>query len=595
MKSCVEAICADSTTSLDEIYKTIGEKSKSSNALYDKEITPLVEAIVKVKTDTNLSTISKLLEWLKKPTTLKNPGQIRIFNLFYHLKNLRKFSFKAKDNDPSTVEVDREKSKPKFQELNDSDFEKTALIGSQLMKIIGQSIFMEYDPSRLTLNYGDQLKAFLTQKIDSFSEKLKKIQEDPDLSFLSQSQFFKESVSYEKIKYQLLNASVINSAFLEALSNIEFTLNVILASSDEQQLKKFLLADEIETQKFIDAQKSEELLKEREKRLKSMMTLNHPVTSPSCRNVFEQGQIILPSQQEFHSFQLRISRLKLSFLDRTQTLACEASSKSYADEVSSWTPGFPYTKEQHLENLKAALQYELSEMKNQNSLRKEVLFDLDVENAITALFIPTEPVPENLGQEVDCDSLSVNPLPDATFSSINRYAVGPMTVKDMEAKSVLFHEWGHKLSKFLQNQKSCSDPSRLGKAQQCLHSMHTELPAGISMSQLADILISGDISKLGTRISFENRKYVDEDWADLIATHVDPAAKNFWCMTSKKTADADYAKLSLKNEDEGDTHSSSLFRLLHTHFIKNGSIPVQCEKALAARGEKPAFKNCLAE
>jgi hypothetical protein len=161
-----------------------------------------------------------------------------------------------------------------------------------------------------------------------------------------------------------------------------------------------------------------------------------------------------------------------------------------------------------------------------------------------------------------CEDMMPNIVPDAASLWNNEFASGPLTVKFPGiADGITFHEMAHKM--FLR--AGTCDSMR--SAMQCLKSLHAE--------------------------SSKPEQYLSEDFADLIASQVEGKDKNMACLFVQKTKNEDFAKLSLKNPSEGDTHSSDLFRVLHLDFLKNGKLTEQCQQALVAKDEAPTFKNCL--
>jgi hypothetical protein len=167
-----------------------------------------------------------------------------------------------------------------------------------------------------------------------------------------------------------------------------------------------------------------------------------------------------------------------------------------------------------------------------------------------------------------CEAMMPNLLPDAASLLNKGIVAGPLAVKLKEAEGITFHELGHKLYQHLKIDSSCVDKLKFSKIQRCLAQNH------------------------GIEDGKENI-YESEDFADLISASLDKQKANFSCLFTRKLRPEDYRKLSLRNEALSGDHSSDLFRLLHINFIKTGKIPEQCQQALAARGEKANFANCL--
>jgi hypothetical protein len=242
----------------------------------------------------------------------------------------------------------------------------------------------------------------------------------------------------------------------------------------------------------------------------------------------------------------------------------------------------PLTWEQYLVNLKSSLQRGLEKSKRSTAENDEI--DRSVQRDIfygIALATSDQSNDQSVSSaDQICQNLMINIFPDATYFANNSFVAGPLAIKFPEAEGILFHALGHWYYYFMMSQSDCSKLN-FEKTSACLLANHTEL----SNTELST---QQKLSSQG-----KETLYQVEDWSDLISTLADEKSKNVACLFAQKLTDEEYKDLSLRNQDAGDSHSSELFRLLHLHFLKNGSLPAQCEQALIARGEKANFKNCL--
>jgi hypothetical protein len=279
-----------------------------------------------------------------------------------------------------------------------------------------------------------------------------------------------------------------------------------------------------------------------------------------------------------------VAALKAQFAGKTKSLVCASAIQKYLADVEKWEANLPLSREAHLENMKVSLNRALTTSKKWKSFHVEIdrSPDRDVTYALrTAMDSPRGSGDEGSSADGVCMNLKPNITPDATMYMSDSFVAGPMVVKYPEAKGILFHELGHRLYYFLNYDKNCADRSAFQKTQACLLENHSELSSEEMKAQKKTI-------SLGNASAFES-----EDWADLVSSQVDSKSTNFACLFARKFKDQDYQELELKNKDESDVHSSYLFRLLHLNFLRTGQTPAACERALAARGEKVMFKNCL--
>ena len=92
-----------------------------------------------------------------------------------------------------------------------------------------------------------------------------------------------------------------------------------------------------------------------------------------------------------------------------------------------------------------------------------------------------------------------------------------------------------------------------------------------------------------------NGPYVEEDFADTVAGSSGQSVKgkNSWCQFLTLSYDRQQYQESNMQADDGDPHSSSLFRLLNFETMKNGHLPESCDKFLSTVKYQTHFSSCF--
>jgi len=563
MRSCVESICPSKDFSLSGKLEKIYEGTNKPNKSYENQIQPLIAAITKEDAYGKNATAESTLEWLKNSKNLDNPGAIRTYNLISATNSSSKFQYAMVNGSPG---VDVAKSRKNFPELSDDEYAQRVRIGNKALSAFLDKAIVEEDPARVQLVYGNKFKDRVNEVIASFEDKKKIIESDPDLKFLFQMKNFKEMVSGENLQKQFSDSGAINPETISNLNRANAILNLFVAAAKDPEFKKMLDSGPIDLKKEAAKLGTEQLLAERIKKQKAVLSGAEPILSAKCRAAFEMGQQVLPTQKELDAYKAKVEILKSKFLDKTKSLVCESSAKDYQTKISSLKSNLPLTKEQHLANMKESLSRALVEEKSAK-IKREETDKSEYRDAYYAIGIGALKAdhnnPTSASDDV-CEELMPNLTPDATTYFGDSFVSGPVAIKHKEGHGISNHELGHKLFHFMSYENFCGDKSQFTKARTCLTSLH-----------------EGD------------SKYESEDWADMISAQVDIKGPNFACYFARKLNDEDYKNLSMTNSEESDVHSSELFRLLHVNFIKTGKVPAQCLHALSARGEQANFKNCL--
>ena len=570
---CVAQICPDRQLSYTVAFENLTTKANQPDLYFEKVLGPLILEAAKLELEHNVFTLKETLEWLPSATVEKNPLVIRLSILTDASEKAKRVTWKYEN---SNIVVDREKSKAQFPELSSQDLDK---LSTRLEKLVGlQSLkpFKETDISSLLLRYeGDLLIKAIDKIFISLSANKKKLEDNPDAAFLRTFPMIQKMGDVEALRLQM-SVSGLDQVFIEKLNSEVLTMEIIVKLISDPDFVKVFDGPEIDVKKYA---KEKDLTKKiTEIVAKRQAPLDPAAVTATCRAQYAKAYEFLPSENELEVFKNSGDKMKQMFIDKTKDLICPENRGKYINVVKAWKPIYPLTREKYQKIIKTELEKNLKAANESKSNAVKVMKSSFRDSAFS-LSLSSLSETKTFYADDSCKSLEIEILPDAATFSGQGFIVGPWTVKNKNLVSITFHEMAHKLYKEAFS-GDCKDKSFLQKVQSCLASQHTEL-------SLEEQL--GDSSAL-----FFNKapKYDSEDWADLIAAAVSGADQNLGCALIPRTVgSADH--YSMKSSTKSDVHSSSFFRMLHFNFLKDGKIPESCEKALATKGEKPNFKNCL--
>jgi hypothetical protein len=186
-----------------------------------------------------------------------------------------------------------------------------------------------------------------------------------------------------------------------------------------------------------------------------------------------------------------------------------------------------------------------------------------------------------------CDAFKYSPMSDANYTTYGHIVLSFSTATGDEEDRLktIMHELGHSVSRAIAEDPEYS--AQLASVRKCLADQHAEeLPPQ-------------------TKKNYENAKaadpktngpYVEEDFADMIAGESggDVKGRTFWCKFLTLSDDRqEYHESQIQAED-GDSHSSSIFRLLHFETMKKGKLPDSCKSYLkTARYDEHFNSSCF--
>lgn len=570
MSSCIRSICPlDQASVQTEVSAAIAYADKP-DSFYEIELQPIVDALVRQSAESDKEDADYTLKWMKTAPDLESPGYIRIWNLAKTLGMAQRFEIELKDE---KFVVDQKKSRPKFSEVNDETFDRHVKIEEEVLKTYLAHLSSEHhypndDHAVNMMLYRERIQARARQTISAILSQSQKLQEDPQIGEMFKILLHSRLSSVDHVKNLIDEGLEVDTGSLDILSEVKMLLDVMSIAIDPAR-NSILDSAPIHLKKVIEGDKLNETLSRVRNRAQEILSNPSKTVSFTCQIAYASAQRFLPSEKEVEAFRRRIDSLKTRFIEQTKDLVCAADRESYQSQVRSWTPHYAITKERHRQLLKMNLQRQLrSVQKGREAFEGALSSDKrDQIFASTLPFIDGKEEKSTKSADDVCDLFIPDLTPDSAALHNGGFVVGPMPIRFPEAEGIVFHELGHHLLHSIENKKMCFDSKRIEKIRACLSSLHPE--------------------NSDSRRTF----YEAEDWSDLVSAGQGNSNKG--CLYRPQSDPEEYGRLSLVQTDSGDPHSSRLFRLLHIHFVESGEVTPQCHEALAARGEKPQFKNCL--
>lgn len=574
MQSCVEAICPDQNLSLQKVYRAIESRSLRADAVFEKELRPMIRTIAKEEAEENLNKIKKLRTWMKSSPAISKPYAIRAVNMLAANTFLDKFSILETSYGKF---VDAEKSRSAFPELSDEQFRNKVEIVNIFYGVTNEIPFPETNPERIRLLYpGSALKVKISSVLDELEKKSEKIKKNPDLNFLTQLPVFQERMSTTRLK-SIPTDDEVNPDSLAAINQVYAGLRLYEKLSEDKQFQKLLTTEPIDINELAKKLNIEKDLKTSEEISTRIAMNKEPLIESKCRLAYDAGQELLMDAKQVVGTREKANHSKEKFLKKVSEYLSKHSMRLVGNDAKDWNLVLPPTKERHVQLLKESLKKTEEHAKEWRKNEQGVDASADREIFMAMGLLSRWNTVDDMTNLSDADDVCEKHAPqmmsDAAYSASSGFIVGPLVTKfESKLDGVTYHELGH----LLYNRISGADISKktaawLGDTQACLIGNH-----------------ANDVSV--------GMKYLSEDFADLVSSQLDDKSNNKVCIMAHGTGRAqDYTKLSMKNADEDDVHPSDLYRLLHLNFLKHGSLPAVCEQGLKAKGEVANFKNCLTD
>lgn len=580
IQQCVETLCPDPGFSISKLKKSAFTSGSERSKLFDKELGPIIQEIARLEAEDDIAKNEYLLNWLKTAPKLDAPGPIRVFNFFSTARDFSSFQFKMEGN---SIVVDREKSLKNLPKSESQDFDFKVRIINQYLKTYDQTPFPETDPATVRLLFpGEKFKQKVSETIVHIRNTAEKISKDPEYKFLANLEKFKGDTSEDNLK-RLFENDEINPETLSEINKIYAMVSFFKGLTDNAVLRKDLLSPPVDIKKFAAEKDIELALRYKMTKARAIKDGKDVFVGGKCRAAFMLAQEALPSKSELDSYKKRWPQLKQNFIEKLKPHLSSHSAGVVAQEMKSWSVSYPLSKEQHLANMKKSLKRSLD-----NARKLKSQFDSDRKakdgDVFAAMSVSVVEIDYDLPTDNTCEDLDVSLLPDSALGS--RMSIGPMVIRHgSKAEGISYHEMGHLLYWVL-NGKEISKETKnwYNSSRICLIENHNEIPKEVRDQGMGGLFLSS----LGPPWIYDS-----EDFADLISSIAVENEENFACSLVRQVDPTLYTDMSMKNENESDSHSSNFFRMLHLSHLKKGSVPGVCQRAMAAKGQDVKFKNCL--
>ena len=296
-----------------------------------------------------------------------------------------------------------------------------------------------------------------------------------------------------------------------------------------------------------------------------------------CKLQYFMNKGLLPSKDQVAQLGRDITRAKQMVEDMIKTKFPASMQKNLIDAVeksafikppsaADFEQSFAQSVQQKIEIAKATLDTSLK------------VTPTDAQKLFAAT-VAVDQVQDNSsalsGPNPFCDAFKYEPLTDGNYTTYGNTVLSFSTANagpEFRLNTIM-HELGHTVSLALTNDPKAAVVA--DKIHKCLAAEHQS--AGAVPSLLGD------------------SQFVEEDFADTVAGVSGHAitGKNPWCqMLSLDPQTNQYLESTLEPMP-GDTHSASLYRLLHFEDMKKGAVPEACKSVFAASGTTEHFSSCL--
>jgi hypothetical protein len=169
-----------------------------------------------------------------------------------------------------------------------------------------------------------------------------------------------------------------------------------------------------------------------------------------------------------------------------------------------------------------------------------------------------------------CKRFSLDGHRDMAYTAHNKILTSWLSVAKPEiGRGVMAHELGHRVSSTIRKMK-VSEHSRkkFEDYRNCLGAKHaSENPTPLD-------------------------RFTEEDWADLVAAKATSQQKMPTLCQFLARDKGEYVNLDLLQTSNEETHSSNLFRIIHSQVVQHDSLPGGCKQLLEGKRPPVEFKAC---
>jgi hypothetical protein len=585
---CIESICPMTTSAMWTVWGQAKVAMVNPDAEYDKGVGTVLDKIARENSVYGAATAKDLRDFLQAKKHQYAPVAVRLFNFLYTTQFSGKLVYEA--NEKGEVSINREKSREALKDLDEPQFTLTMVAAEQMLRDDQKenaTPFAETDPQKIHLYYSEKE---LAQKIDStikeINQKAKLIKSLPEFQFAASAPEMFNSLFPNNLKREFSHSDLSKDALVnlnDAMTSVNMALSLAIETKENKIFNRPIDLAAVEKQM--------ELFKRIDQTIgiaQSLLALKQKIVSDSCRFAYEYAKTTLPSANEKAVLQNKLKDLQSNFAEQTKGFVCPAERDKYLAAVKSWEPNLPPTWESYRDMLLRSLERQRESAGEASRRQKETKSSpyQDSLKLTDIISVMGDTVDETANPLSDADKLCEKNIsqyiPDAANFEKNSYVVGPVVAKDFKANhAVTNHEMGHKLYAFLADAKEkCGEAAPdFEKVRSCLAANHLK---GDSKYEV----IAPKSLDLGAVPRFEF-----EDFADLVSATL--GGDNIMCSLIQQPNEANYAKISIKQINDKDIHSSDFFRFLHFEFVKTGGLSPICSEAAAASGGLPPFKNCF--
>lgn len=302
-----------------------------------------------------------------------------------------------------------------------------------------------------------------------------------------------------------------------------------------------------------------------------------------CQAIYEKSQAGLPTASERDNFLKTIESYKLNFKTKILGKLSPHSASLLAPSISKINFDVPSSKESHAELMTA----EFKDLIRQNDNYQLLLQNSSPNEALSYSQLSIHDVINQTHEQFTgelseiCDEYELGNLEDHSIQiGSGKIKVSWLTLKVPEiGKGIIAHELGHALSSIIQETTiSGTSADTFSTARLCLNAGFPQL--GMQEEYVNDK-------------TYETNMFVEENWADVISSRfVEPTDKNFACFLVDKTDEGEYNSNVFLPQDEEDTHSPNLYRILKVEYLKKKKLPASCSGLLSAEETATIERDC---
>lgn len=308
----------------------------------------------------------------------------------------------------------------------------------------------------------------------------------------------------------------------------------------------------------------------------------------SCEIAFFLNKGLLPSKEQVDTLNKDIARSKQMVID---TIKAKFPSSMHQQLIKSVTDAnfiVPPTAADFERNFTSSLRQKLEIQRNNTSVIANIPAR-DIRQLVAVIY-GSNKTQDSAGSKDDsnefCDAFKYSPMTDANHTVSGSIILSFTTATGEEGNRllVIMHELGHSVYKAIYD--SPKNSAQLFSMRKCLADQHTETMPAQTESDFHEARKANEKA---------DGPYVNEDFSDTLAglPGKDVKGRNSWCQMLNLSSDRQQYQESSMQSNDGDSHSSSLFRLLNYEMMKNGRVPDSCTNYYKVVQFSEHFSSCF--